>query len=272
MRRVPAHSVVVLLCGLALGSGGTVLVQKWLHARPDQEAPVAPAAAQALAAGRPARTTEAAAHADVDLREAVRARVAAVLAEQRRGYELDLYLHELERTARARGQVTALEVAPGLAAIDAAYPGDPERGPAFARRMETLARELGQSTQAPDDPPADVAATSLLDAIRKAPAGPDRDKLVRQAITAISRLPVAEQEAAGQALDSATADRNAAAAAPTPPSRSPDDVLAALGSTRDAEGRRALVQEFMNAASTLPIEEQERRFKDLDRVTAAAAK
>ena len=269
--RVSVRSVVVGLCGLALGSAGTLFVQTWRHARVDEQAREvaappsrAPAAHLSAATGDGAGTPS---RRDADLRESVRARVAAALAEQRRGYELDLYLQELERAARAQGLVSALEVAPGLAAIEAAYPGDGERGPAFARRMEALARELGQSTQCPDDPPPDVTALSLLQVIRQTPPGPGRDKLVRQALSAISRLPEAEQESAGKALDSATAERGLA---PPSPPRSPDDVLAALGSTRDTDRRRALVEEFMNVASTLPLEEQERRFKELDRATAAS--
>ena len=76
-------------------------------------------------------------------------------------------------------------------------------------------------------------------------------------------MPPSEQESAGKALDSATAAGPSAS-----PPRSPDEVLAAIGSTRDTDRRRELVQEFISAASKLPVEEQERRFQELDRATA----
>jgi hypothetical protein len=196
-----------------------------------------------------------------DLRPALRARVAAVLAEQRRGHELDVYLDQLAQAARAQGHVSALEVSPGLAAIEAAYPEDLERSGAFARRMEALQRELGQTTAGPDDPPPGVTTASLLQALSTTAAGAERDKLVRQTITAIGRLPEAEQAEASKALERATSGP------PTPP-EAPATLLAQIAATTDPAARRDLVMRFSDAAGVLPPEEQETLYRQLDEATA----
>jgi hypothetical protein len=264
---VRVRSITVFSLGLALGVAGTAFVGVVvldLTPAPVPAAVASPASEWSRSSAGPSGSAASSAR---DLREAVNASVSAALAENRRGYELDLYLEALERAARERGNVSALEVVPGLAAIDAAYPNDAEKGPAFARRMEELARKLGQSTQGADDPPPGVTAHSLLHAVSSTPAGPARDKLIPQALTAISRLPVAEQEEASKALDRATAE----GVVPKPAARAPDELLALVASTTEATARGQLVREFMDATSSLPLEEQERRYRALDRATAAAS-
>jgi hypothetical protein len=254
------RSALVFACGVALGAaglglGGALFARRapapTASAEPDPSSP-APEARRAASAALP------------DLRPAIRARVAEVLAEARRGHELDVFLDELARAARERGHVTALEVVPGLAAIDAAYPGDPERGPAFARRMEDLSRGLGEPPPG-DEPRNGATAPALLQAIASTPAGPARDKLVPQALAAIGRLPVDQQEEASRALDRATA----ASAPPAPSAAAPDSLLAQITSTRDPQARHQLVTQFLDAAGQLPPDEQERRFRQLDEATAA---
>jgi hypothetical protein len=242
--------------GLLVGAGGAVALVG--RARPP--ALVCEAAEATEPAVRLARAPSA--QGVPDLRPAIRARVAAVLAENRRGHELDAYLDELASAARARGQVTALEVAPGLAAIDAAYPGDQERSAAFSRRMEELQREL-EPTPPPsaDEPPAGVTAASLLQALTTA-SGPERDKLTRQAITAIDRLPEAEQAEASKALERATASAPAAPEAPA-------TLLAQIAGTTDPDARRDLLHRFSTAAGALPPEQQETLYRQLDETTAA---
>jgi hypothetical protein len=260
------RSVVVFSSGLVLGVAGTALVGVALMRDTWTAALKPPAAMSTTDAPLPGRRPLPGAEAGQDLRQIVNARVAAVIAEQRRGMELDLYLDGLDRTARERGFVSALEVVPGLAAIDAAYPNDPEKGPAFARRMETLGRELGQSQVGPEDPPPGVTAHALLQAVSSTPPGPARDKLVPQALTAISQLPLAEQEEASKALDRATA-----VGVDAKPTRGPDELLALVGSTTDPTARAAIVSEFLGVASSLPLDEQEVRAAQLDRATALGA-
>jgi hypothetical protein len=254
MRVRPA---LVFACGLLVGAGGAVALVS--RARPPapvcaEEASEAPAPAVAGEKAPP--------QAVADLRPAIRARVAAVLAENRRGHELDLYLDELANAARARGQVSALEVAPGLAAIEAAYPGDQDRSAAFSRRMEDLQRELVPNPPpATDEPPAGVTAASLLQALGAA-SGPERDKLTRQAITAIGRLPESEQAEATKALERATAE-------PAPAVEAPATLLAQISATTDPNARRDLVHRFSAAASALPPEQQEALYRQLDETTAS---
>jgi hypothetical protein len=211
-----ARHTLIFVLGVLAGVGGAVAVAARARppATPQAEAPPAEMAA------RPAAAPAASPGGVPDLRPAIRARVAAVLAEGRRGHELDLYLDELERAARAQGRVTALEIVPGLEAIEAAYPGDMEKGPAFARRMEDLQRQLGQAPPGPAEPPPGVTAGSLLQAIATAPAGPARDKLIPQALTAIGRLPEADQDEASKALDRATAA--GLSPGPAPPYEAPE--------------------------------------------------
>lgn len=197
MSRRPSP-LLVLACGLALG--GAAMVGVHLARGTGHPSPAASAPPVTEGTAPPEHAPPA-----VDLRPAIRARVAAVLAEQRRGHELDVYLNELERTARAQGHVSALEVVPGLAAIEAAFPGDTERGAAFSRAMEKLQRDLGQPGADTSELPAGVTTASVLQAISQAPPGPERDKLIPKALVAIGRLPESEQEEASRALDRATA-------------------------------------------------------------------
>jgi hypothetical protein len=198
---VNARSALVFVCGVAVGVAGLgardALLARRARATTAERAPTDPEAPAEPQEHREASGTL------PDLRPAIRARVAEILAEARRGHELDLFLDELARAARAEGHVTALHVVPGLAAIEAAYPGDMERGPAFTRRMEALSRELGEVP--PGDEAPSASAPALFQAIASTPAGPARDKLVPQALAAISRLPVDQQDEASLALDRATA-------------------------------------------------------------------
>jgi hypothetical protein len=256
------RSTAIFASGLLLGVAGTLVGGARLSRPRPPDPPAAAATAPALLPDhRPSLGP-----ASQDLRRAVNATVAAVIADQRRGIELDLYLDALERTAREQGFVSALEVVPGLAAIDAAHPDDTERGPAFARRMEALARELGQSPGTPQAPPAGITAHALLQAVSSTPPGPARDKLIPQALTAISQLPLAEQEEASKALDRATAQ-----GVDAQPARGPDELLALVGSATDPADRATLVREFLGVASSLPLDEQEQRFAQLERATARGA-
>jgi hypothetical protein len=259
MRVRPALVFVVFVGGILVGVGGAVALVGRVK-------PTAPVVVEQLPSETaPARRAHVAAAdpAIPDLRPAIRARVAAVLAENRRGHELDIYLEELEHAARAQGHVSALEVAPGMAAIEAAYPGDVERTAAFARRMEDLQRQLGQTTLGPDDPPAGVTAASLLQAIASAPSSEARDKLLRQTITAIGRLPEAEQAEASKALERATTP------SPAPPPAEPATLLAQIAAAQDPAARRDLVLQFSAATSALPPEQQEPLYRQLDQATAA---
>jgi hypothetical protein len=250
---------LVFVLGILAGAGGAFALVG--RARP----PVS-AAEQADAPPLAARALQATSSQAVpDLRPALRARVAAVLAENRRGHELDVYLDELERAARAQGHVSALEVAPGLAAIEAAYPEDTERSAAFARRMEDLQRELVPNPPPPaDEPPAGVTAASVLQALSTTPSGPERDKLVRQALVAIGRLPEAEQFEASQALERATST-----AAPAEAPAAPETLLAQISATTDPAARRTLVERFSAAAGSLPPDQQAPLYRQLDEATAA---
>jgi hypothetical protein len=212
-RRLPW--LFIFVGGLLAGSAGA-----WLMARahfspaaarapaPDDRETPGPVPAEAIRSAGAGPTDEA------DLRAKIRASVASVLAEQRRGRELEIFLQELEAQARKQGRVTALEVQTGLAALDAAYPEDLERGPAFARRMESLARELDPRPALPDPNTAGSSARVQLRTIESMPPGPERDKLTPAALAAIDLLPLAEQDDARKALDRATAQGLATAAPP----------------------------------------------------------
>jgi hypothetical protein len=81
-------------------------------------------------------------------RSAVRDAIRRAIAEEVSGLtttaEVHDYLAELERRARARGSVTALEVEPGFAAVRQLPPGDDAVAMelAFSRRMLRLTAEL----------------------------------------------------------------------------------------------------------------------------------
>lgn len=263
MRRLPA--IMLFAAGLGTGAVGAGVVGGRLGARvearadenreiagADRPAPVAEATLDRTAGGE-----------GEDIRAKIRASIAAALAEQRRGQKLDLLLDELEAQARKQGKVTALEVATGLAALEAAYPTDPEPGAAFARRMERLSRELEARAEPAAAATADVGVIAHLQAIGATPSGPERDRMTRAALAAIDRLPPEEQEQALAGLDRATARGLA-----TAPVRDPEGVLAELRQTRNPETRRALVDELLGAVAGLPLEEQERRLRELDAVTS----
>jgi hypothetical protein len=86
--------------------------------------------------------------------------------------------------------------------------------------------------------------------------------MTRAALAAIDRLPPEEQAQALAGLDRATA-RGVA----TAPARDPEGILAELRQTRSVETRRALIDDVLRAVAGLPLEEQERRLRELDAVT-----
>jgi hypothetical protein len=132
--------------------------------------------------------------------------MASAVTAQRHDQEVDDHLAEIERAARARGEVKADEVVDGLQKIEMAHPGDMERAGVFARRMEALQRELNQPATSPGDPPTEVSVQSLLQIAARTPAGPARDQMIPQIVTAIGRLPVEERDEASKALDRVTAN------------------------------------------------------------------
>lgn len=270
----PSRSFVfVFMAGLSAGAAGAAVAGRWFSTT-GMEGGVNAAGeevAKASANGGEASAFEAAPASPArssppgeDLREKIRASVAAVLAEQRRGQELDMLLDELEAQARKQGKVTALEVRTGLAALDAAYPNDPDKGAAFARRMESLSRELEARAGTPGTPSPSVSVLAHLQAIESSAPGPARDRMTREALDAIDRLPVDEQEKALAGLDRATA-KGAVPAAPADPER----ILADLRQSPGGTSRRGLVEELLRAIADLPVEEQERRLRELDAATAA---
>jgi hypothetical protein len=68
-----------------------------------------------------------------DLRAEIRRRIAMNVEPLRTEAELEHYLAQLEAAARARGHATALEVEPGLAAIEKVLG---ERGPSAVMRRQ----------------------------------------------------------------------------------------------------------------------------------------
>jgi len=109
-------------------------------------------AVQAYSHGSGARTAAATASLEptaapsalLDMRQ----RVARAIAEETPGLDsepaVDAYLVQLERRARERGRVSALEVEPGVAAIHRLPPGAAtnQKRDAFTVRMSRLSAEL----------------------------------------------------------------------------------------------------------------------------------
>jgi hypothetical protein len=87
-----------------------------------------------------------------DLRGAIREEIQREVGALRTEQDVDAYLDRLERRARERGVVTAVEIEPGFAAIDR-LTGDggsvaARKRVAFGARMERLQAELHAESRA----------------------------------------------------------------------------------------------------------------------------
>jgi hypothetical protein len=194
--------------------------------------------------------------------------------------ELEAYLARLEAQAREKGQVTALEIEPGMMmAMDYA---SPDRAQAFSERMRALQRELEAQkvevaapapTPAPTAAPKDVAeptpAITTADmrgglARIATASGSERHALIRQYVQAAERLPEEEEVAR-------LADLNRVAAPP----RAPADVSlietlrARVSAASEGPERQALIREYRDRISELPDEEEARRLQELNRTIGA---
>lgn len=111
---------------------------------------------------------------------------------------LDHYLSELEDQAWERGQVTALEVEAGLAAIEHLHPNDHERIDEFSQRMATLSAEL-RSVEAGSQNPAEIQ--SELDQLYSEIRSREDGAAIQVYTEKASELPAQQREEALQRLE-----------------------------------------------------------------------
>jgi hypothetical protein len=172
--------VIITILATALVAVTAVLVMQLqkVPARTQTAEDVRPQAASVMNAPPPR----------IDMRAQIRQAVAEARPRLQAPASLDGYLNELEQQARRNHHVSALEVEPGLAAIQATVAPEQqaERTQRFATKMQELAAELdGRDTQPlPDE---------LARDIERAGDEPERQKLIRQYVQSVLSLPRDEQ-------------------------------------------------------------------------------
>ena len=134
----------------------------------------------------------------VSVREEIRRRRQENAERLTTSAAVDAYLEELKAHARANGVVTALEVQPGVEALESLTEqlGDQEtirRSEAFLNEMALLSRELHGETNAPVPAP---DLDRLLNAVEQATDSSARQTAIRAYLSAAEQLPEESQEAA----------------------------------------------------------------------------
>jgi hypothetical protein len=237
----PLRTIGLVLGGALAGGALTFVVFRGHSAAPPAAAPDTLEASHA-------------APAEVDLRP----RVAQAIGEavQKVGAMRDeaavrALLSELEQRARRQGVVTAMEIEPGLAAIETledavGIDGVQLRQAEFAARMTALTR-----AQAKPAPAAQVPAVeSIAREIERTPSAEARAQLVAQYVRAADLLPEDQREQAMGRLNQLAGKREAA---------TPETILARLDATR-AEGDRAVLVAELEGLIADRSEEEQRHY------------
>ena len=182
---------------------------------------------------------------------------------------LESYLDELVQRARQRGTVGALDVEPGMRAIDermmdlGARRAEQLRE-AFSRRMLGLAAQLDPEAF---DEAAPMDFDSLLIALANSAAGPKRQAALARCLRAVDGL---DPDAQPDALEriQAVVSQEQSGESPSPPDWSglEDAVLRAEG---DARGRA--IQAYIAAAGTLEPSAHDEKMARLDRLLRDAS-
>jgi hypothetical protein len=176
-------TLITMLAAALLGMGGWLMYEIGLHAAPTPS-PLRVAAPTPL-------PPPAAPHVSMraQIRQAIETDVAPLHSEG----DVDRYLGDLEARARRNGRVTALELEPGIRAIqrladELGHERADEKLAAFAQKMTRLAAEVdGRERPAP---PPDL--DDLARRIERA-SGAERDTLVRRYQEATHTLPADEK-------------------------------------------------------------------------------
>jgi len=192
--RMPRHTLLAAILLSVAIAGLLMLTRERSPASPAMPAsasvaaPVSPRVRQQL----PPRLDPTA--QPVDTREQVAAQIEREVAPLRTRQEVTAYLDELERRAEANGQVTALEVMPGVIAIEQlagaiGFQRATELGAEFAERMAQLSARLDGR----DQPPPAEDLNALLADIESA-AADEVAPMVNRYVSAIAPLELDEQQ------------------------------------------------------------------------------
>jgi hypothetical protein len=265
MKRAPSPSLLGVGAALCVLLGAMLAV--WFGGRGLRTAEPPPAASEIPPAAPPARQVRPVLSPDPNAVRAEIERATTRALEDVKPADLEGYLASLERRARAQGRVTALEVQPGMALAES-LTGDPERARQFARRMETVQRELSAPRAGAAPSPSRQAAPATPSAVVDALAGrigaesdgPRRQVLIREYLEAAQALTDEEEAMALKRLG-----RIPGVLPPAPAVASPDDLYRAIGAAEPAH-RQAAIARYLEAVEGLPDEEERaRRLRDLER-------
>lgn len=140
---------------------------------PPSSGPSLPSGAAEPAKGSPPR-----AKLDADVADAV----AKVMPNLKTRDDLDNYLDSLEAKARAQGKVTALELEPGLKAIEAFGNADPQeieqRQTGFAARMAVASAQMKGRVSVSDFPRQGLSrALEALEKAGRPPSEPEKHRI-----------------------------------------------------------------------------------------------
>lgn len=215
------------------------------------------AEAQALSAARLASPSSSSSAPLVDLRGLIAQAVAR--APVRDEADLDPYLDGLERAAREKGQVTALEVEAGLRVIQR-HTADSERVEQFSERMLQLDRELGGQRRHEPRPAAAVRAelTSLLGSLQHPRDGVEREALIANYLRIAAELPDTDREELVSELDALVAPKAPGAI------EGVDALWGAIEAETDSSNQQALIAAYLDATRELPEDERDSRLSLLD--------
>lgn len=178
---------------------------------------------------------------------------------------LDAYLDELETRARTKGLVSALEVEPGMMAIEKLLlPKGPEvvanAQADYARRMTRLSRSLRGLPE--QEQPPEVDFDALYQRIAES-SGSERQKHIGSYLEGLDFLEPEEREVRLAELDTlVVADKE---------TRAEGDLWEHLQAVRDAtsaDERRQAVRHYLDAADNLDPERTAQALADLDRLVS----
>lgn len=141
----------------------------------------------------------------------------------------------------------------------------PTEAPALESRQAS--RPPRPEVEQPALPSVTRDARELLAELRRTPAGPERDALMREAIVAIGRLPEEQQPRALKELDEVTAPEPVRAVGAPAMHGALEQVLNAP----DASARATQVRAFLARVNQLPEAEQQHWLEELDKATARQA-
>jgi len=174
--------------------------------------------------------------------------------------DVDRYLDALEAQARRQGQVTALEVEPGVAMARRFYPTEPEKVASFTSRMLRVQTELQDAApQATDPAEARKRLAELTAQIPRAPNEGQRQELIRTYLDLARQLPPEEHPELIQKLNQVAGTTGSKSDA-----RAADSLWAAIQNEADEENKQDLIRDYLTLIAKLDENERARRLGELN--------